>query len=238
MSLLTNLSAYYKLDESAGASPGDAPAIDELGTSDLTENGTIGSVSGKVNTARELAGGVEYFTRASTPALQLGNQDWTWAGWINFATTSFGFGYCDIIGKGDGGGNEYELYWAPNFLSLFTTTDLVTHSFTPSPGTFYFVVAFHDSVNDIVGISVNAGTPTTASHGSGFTAGSAPFGLGVHSGFVSAFQGGMDEWGLWKDRVLTQDAIDFLFNGGNGRDFSEFADFGGPSGQFFTLARH
>ena len=82
-----------------------------------------------------------------------------------------------------------------------------------SSNTWYYVVAWHDSVGNQVGISVNDSVPDTAA----FTFGSfddvGTFAIGKES--VNYFGGTIDEVGFWK-RTLTSGERTQLYNAGAG----------------------
>ena len=88
-------------------------------------------------------------------------------------------------------------------------------------GTWYHVVAWHDSVINNAGISVNLHANSSA-YTSGVFAGNAPFILGaVGSGLVVGgfMDGRLDEVGFWK-KVLTAQQRSDLYNGGAGNTFN------------------
>ena len=68
--------------------------------------------------------------------------------------------------------------------------------------TWYFIVIWHDSVNDTINIQVNNGAVDTLAHTTGVFSGTAPFRIGQHSD-TSYMDGRVDAVGWWKG-VLTQ----------------------------------
>jgi hypothetical protein len=237
VSLLTNLVSYWKLDEASG------DALDSHSTNHLTEtSGTIGSTTGKIGNCRDFElGDTEYFTIADSAALSTGDIDFTLACWVNLESKTASQRQT-LISKYNTTGNQRE-YWltynpqtAPGTSNPFGFTISATGSSTvviresttfgtPSTGTWYFVVAWHDSVANTVNIQVNNGTVDSTSHSGGVFDGTSPFVLGARE-TVDNLDGLLDEVGFWK-RVLTSDERTALYNGGNGLAYP-FATGSGP----------
>ena len=222
MSLLTNLISYWKLDEASGN------AIDAHGTNTLTDNNTVGTAAGKVLTARDFEkNNSESFSIASNPSLQTGDIDFTISCWIKPETVELQF-YVNKSGIA-AADREYAVY---NFNGiLFFIYDpsgaivQVASGVTPVPGTWYHIVAWHDSVANQIAISVNNATPVTLSHSTGVRTNNFQFELGARQNHGFFYDGLLDEVGFWK-RVLTADERTQLYNGGNGLSYD---DFGGGS---------
>jgi hypothetical protein len=82
-------------------------------------------------------------------------------------------------------------------------------------GTWYNVIAWHDAVNNQLGISVN-NVATTVAHSGGVRAGNAEVRIGSgETGGNEEWDGLIDEVGVWK-RVLTAAERTQLYNGGAG----------------------
>jgi hypothetical protein len=208
MAITDNLISYWKLDEASGN------ATDAHGSNTLNDTNTVGAGTGKINGARDFeADNTEFFTIADNADLSTGDIDFTIQAWVN--AESFGANRV-IIGKWGGGSQrEYMLIYftstqrfgfqASNDGSASTTVS-ANNLGTPSTGTWYHIVCWHDSVNDQIGIAVNNGTPNTAAHSTGVRDGTAPFRIGDRS-----------ESSLpWDGLILSsQDRTD-LYNAGNG----------------------
>lgn len=204
--LLDDLVAYWSLEEASGN------AIDAHGSNDLTDTNTVGAGTGKVNGARDFEhGSTEYFEIGDNTDLSMGDIDMTMALWVQFESAAT----YDIVGKG---GAEY-LGWfdAANQLRFrINSADRVSKAFTPTLATWYFLVFYHDAVNNVVGISVDAGAATTASYSSGIADGSGPFDIGTSAADTSfSFDGLIDEVGVWK-RLLSPAEKTELYNAGAG----------------------
>lgn len=109
-----------------------------------------------------------------------------------------------------------------------TDTTVTANTFGAiSAATWYFVVAWHDSVSNQIGISVN-GTADTAAHSAGVFDGTGPFAIGARVNATSDYWDGLiDEFGFWR-RVLSGAEITELYNAGAGRDYAYIA--GGAAG--------
>jgi hypothetical protein len=218
MSLLDDLISYWKMDEASGA------AIDSHGSNTLTDTNTVGAATGKVGGARDFElDNTEYFTINDNDSLSMGDIDFTLAAWVKLESTGVNR---NIIAKYNVAGNmrEYRLYYAQavNRLQFEVSPDGGSSARTnannlgaPALDTWYFIVAWHDSVNNELSIQVNNGDIDTIAHSTGVLAGTAPYRIGVSGSGFDAWDGLIDEVGVWK-RVLTSDERAALYNGGGG----------------------
>lgn len=224
MSLLTNLVSYWALNEASGN------ALDSHSTNDLTDNNTVGSATGKVGNARDFeADNLELFTKADNADLSTGDIDFHLSGWVQFESqTSTRM----IVMKGNDLNGTYE-YCVFNFGgSLFFRVEsgaasVDVGSSSLANGTWYKFDAWHDSVNNQIGISLNNGTPVTASYSGGVTDNAQAFQIGNDSSLGRPHDGLIDEVGFWK-RVLTSDERTDLYNAGNGLSYDDFDGGGDP----------
>ena len=231
MSLSDNLVAYWSLDEASGN------AIDAHASNDLTDNNTVGTASGVVSGCRDFEeSSSEYFSIADNTDLSTGDIDFTFAFWLQLESKATS--KCPIV-KADAVNAEYYLqyhsgsdrlqflvYGATGFGSGGSAVANTLGS--PSTSTWYFVVCWHDSVNNQVGIAVNGGTADTASHSAGVLDGTSAFHIGSYPGFSQHWDGLIDEVGFWK-RVLTADERTELYNSGSGRDYAYIAGGAAPA---------
>lgn len=219
MSLLTSLVSYWTLDESSGN------AVDAVVASanDLTAVNAPGTAAGKINTSRSFAAASSrYFSKASNAALQLGDIDFTWTAWA-YLTSVPGTNNA-IVSRWTNGTNDREALLMYNNSGVFrfllssdgggTSVQLDASTFgAASLNTWYFVCAWHDAVNNVVGISVN-GTANTTGYSSGVLVGVADFQIGAFNS-LNYWDGRIDEVGFWK-RVLTSGERAELYNSGSG----------------------
>lgn len=217
------LAGYWKLGD------GGPTWVDSTGTTDLTENGTITAVTGKVENAAdfESSDGADYLSGGDTAALEFAGSDFTIAGWVNVENIAIR----TIVAKYNTTGNqrEYALRFNntpnPDVFQFIVSNDgtatnilsASTHG-APSTGSWYFVVAYHDNGTEI-GISVNDGAFDTAAHTTGVFAGSATFCIGAWD-TGNYWDGQIDEVGIW-NRLLTAAEITWLYNSGNGRTYED-----------------
>lgn len=216
MPLTDSLISYWSLDEASGN------ALDAHSTNHLTEtSGTIGSATGKVGNCRDFeVGDTEHFLIADNASLSTGDIDFTLSAWVN--PESLTGANMSIAGKfGGAGSREYMLRLGDTGIPVFSVSNdgTVSTGATSSlgaltPGTWYFIVGWHDSVNNQIGISVN-GTVVTANYTLGVFDSTAGFSIGALSSNSQHFDGLIDEVGFWK-RVLTSDERATLYNNGNG----------------------
>lgn len=218
MAFLDSIVAYWKLDEESGT------RNDSVGTSHLTDNGTVTSVAGKSNLAASfLAANQEYLSVDDNAALSMGDIDFTITGWFKLGTT----GLVDIVGKYNNYGTanrEYSIYHNNSGGKLTfvvssngtTAATVVANNFgTLSVDTWYFFAAVHDSVNNQIRLSVNAGTADVYAYSGGVLNGNSPFIIGALPAASRYATGAIDEIGVWK-RALTSQEISDLYNSGNG----------------------
>jgi hypothetical protein len=227
--LLNNLIGYWGLDEAAGANN----ALDKHSNAlTLTHAASPGSSTGKVYAgARTLNGSTQSFSRTSETLLQSGDVDYTLAAWvylsavnINHAIVSKYVPYID---------EEFILYYnyndwapAPYFTWIFGGGVVRATSFgAASANTWYLVVAWHDSVANQLGISVN-GTENTASYSAGVTVTGAAFRVGLEN-TIYPFSGRIGPVSLWKSAgggggVLNSTKRTTLYNAGAGLAYASF----------------
>lgn len=216
---------YLSLDEASGN------AIDAHGSNDLTDNGSVGAATGKVNGARDFeANSSQYFDHATNSTLETGDIDFTLAAWIN--VESF-ISFPIIVAKDNiSVAREYVLYIDTNsgnkptfevFNGSTTGIGIAQWATGLSLATWYHIVAWHDAINNQIGLSVNAGTAVVNSTTGAAGANSQPLKIGadLNAGVPSLFFDGLiDEVGFWK-RVLTSDERTELYGpGGGGRDYA------------------
>lgn len=224
-SFKTSLIAYYGMEEAS------SNAIDSHGSSDLTSTGTDpGSTTGKVGNCRDFTGG--HFDHVDSAALSVGDIDFTLSIWVNLDTKTT---YRMFIAKWLTAGNqlEYLLYYdqpadrfilavSPDGTAGAASSVSANNLGSPSTGVWYHIIAWHDSVNNLIGIEVNDGTANTTSHSTGVFNGSVGFKIGSYQDTTGLeMDGKIDEVGFWK-RMLTVSERTDLYNSGNGRAYSYF----------------
>lgn len=204
-SLNVGLVTYWTLNESSGN------RADSVGANTLKPNGgVVASASGILNNA---ASGFDVsstsLTNGSPTGISFGPGSMTISVWVYFTDKTQDPQY--ILDKSqDSTHREYWLVWrsAGQFrFYIFAPDGSVVgeedYSFSASNNTWYNVIAWYDSGNSTVNVTVNNGT-MGSSGTSGTFAGDlgVPFYLGNDPSGAFPFAGRIDENGLW-NRILT-----------------------------------
>ena len=218
MALTTSLISYWKMDESSGT------RVDSHGTDDLAESGgTTNSSTGKINSAANfVAANAAKLQHADDANLSTGDIDFTFACWVKLTSkTSIG----TIFAKWSFTTFEFTLYYyqaidrfefaVRNSANSSTVVVDANNLGAVSTGTWYYIVVWHDSVNDTLNIKVNDGTADATAHSGGVRDGAEPFAVGAFSNAANYLDGLVDELAMWK-RVLTSTEHTQLYNSGNG----------------------
>lgn len=218
----TSLIAWWDLEESSGT------RNDAHSTNHLTDNNTVTQTTGKVgNAAQFTSANSEFLSIADNAAMSTGNIDFSFAGWVYMDTLAD----VDFWGKwsttneaeyfveyANSGGAKFRFAVSSDGASATGSVlaDLPTPAAT---GTWYFLVAWHDSVGDTINIQVNNGTVYSSAYATGVRDGTSPFEVGraVSTRYVN---GRVDSVGFWK-RTLTATERTALYNSGRGKRYSD-----------------
>lgn len=220
--LMVDILAYWKLDETTG------DRIDSHGTNLLTANVapsyTNGVISNAVRTSGPNNSGVR---RVDGPVFDRGDSDFTFAGWFKLYLTN-GFYY--LLSKEGTSQYEYSLTY-DNSTDRITwriwsncagsgNRDVVASNFgSPGTNSANFIVMWFDTTNNVVGVSVNDGTPNTTSTTNFPCASTSTFYLcTVSFTGTPSINGYVDEVGYWS-RVLTSAERTELYNSGAGKTY-------------------
>ena len=222
----TNLVEWLSLDEVSGTRTGSHAARA------LADVNTVGSTTGKQGSAAIFVRANAERLTSTDSAFQAGDIDFTIGFWYKPTTLGGGFNH-HVISKWVGGTNEYTLGYSDLTSNAFrldygsgAAVDTAVGSITA--GTWHFCVGWHDSVNNLLGISVDGNASVTSSYSAGATAGASTFTIGgIGSGFTPT-DGSVDEAFIYKNRRLTDDEIAFLYNSGAGVTYATVAATGAP----------
>jgi hypothetical protein len=224
--LLTNLYAYYQLDEASGN------ALDASGAGLNLPNysNPIGTTTGVINGARNWnSAGSAYFYESDTTKFSPGSSHFSFSIWVNLANTTQGGADTGLITKtGTSDQKEYILWYQAGGDKKFhffcsadgTTTSNVIWPTAPAANTWYNITGGWDGSN--VWISVNAAARVTTAFTGPLHQDTIGFQLGFEAGSGSPFIGKIDEFGFWVGRDLTNCEVSQLYNGGAGLPFSSF----------------
>lgn len=230
MTLLSNLVSYWKLDEASGN------ALDAHGSNTLADNNTVTAAAGKVNGARAFEfSNIEFLSHADNADLRTGDVDFCVNLWMNPESLP-SFPVLAAKGWGTSGTKEWVLYYDGADLIFAVTPDGTTEataqtvhlSVSLSTGSWYMVTAWHDAVNDLLGLAVDAGTPSTKAYAGGVFGGAGDFWVGASPNQSLCWDGLIDEFGFWK-RVLTSGERTQLYNAGAGFSYDSFGGGGGSA---------
>lgn len=209
----TSLRAYYKFDESSGN------ATDSSGNGNvLTNVGTVGYVSSKINNGIDLGAGntSKYFIATNNLGLT-GTQDKTFSVWVNLQSAPSSGAYYDLFGhRTNLGVDRYMgVYYRNNggtyqIRSLYSTLGTDTN-YTLTPGTWYHFSLVLSS--GIVYLYVNNALVHSYAQGS-YTANQNYTHVGRTPDAAIQYASALyDEFGVW-GRALTSTEINNLYNGG------------------------
>jgi hypothetical protein len=212
------LVAYWKLEEASGN------RLDSIGGNHLTPVATPGNAAGIIgNGALFVRASSQYLTIPHNPDLAVGDIDFSIDCWVSLVSDVA----MDLVQKYVTLGaqrqwaltykattDRFEFTIDRNGAGVLTTVTASTFG-TPSLGVWHYVAAGHDSVNNLIWISVNAGAKNTASISTGVYNGTAAFSIG-RSGAEGYADAVIDEVGFWKCTLSAND-LTSRHAGGAGR---------------------
>lgn len=217
LQLRKDLVEYWPLNEASGTRRGAVNGIDLTDNNTVTGNpGTCGSLASQFTSANS-----EYLS-SSDSIMSPGDTDCSFSGW--FYPTEINNDGKDIFGRNAASEYFLELYGTGspyNFRWRYGSGDLDNQEAGLLLNDWNFFVCWHDSVNNIVGYTLN-GTTRTLSYSSGGGTPGGAFEIG-RAVAVRYFSGRLQRFGFWK-RVLTNEEKTFLYNLGCGKDWPFYAD--------------
>jgi hypothetical protein len=163
----------------------------------------------------------EYLSIADNASLSTGDIDFAFAFWVYMDTVTTNR---TIVSKAaTSSQREYDFQVAINQFKFVvyngtTTSGTLTHSTVISAGTWYFVVGYHDSVNNLIGISLNGAAFETSATTDVVKDSTAAFCVGANpdAGTLNYMNGRVDSLLFYK-KVLSTDEVTWLYNSGAGR---------------------
>lgn len=237
MALLTNLISFFELEEPSGTR-NDAYDSNNLTPSASDPTSTAGVVG---DCARLDKDNPNYLTSSST-AFQTGNIDFTFVIWVRLFAT---IGYYVVLSKyvGSSSNDEYLLYYYHDVTKYEwairkadgSAVVAVDSAVVASPTSFNMIAAWHDATNDLLGISINAGTAVTTAVAGGVQTYTNNFTIGKNDG-ADYMNGDVDQFGFWK-RKLSDAEITWLYNSGSGRSYADIVAEAGSGFQSAWAAR-
>ncbi len=224
----SDLVSYWPLEEPSGT---------RFDFTDL--NNDLSDLNG-VDLSVAIVGSGAHFTRAnseclnsdlSNGVLDFGDEDFTFALWVSLDSKDLPAQ--TLLSKHRPPSNDRQFFidfvfgGIDRFRFLINSTGIggsttIIEADTlgsPSANTFYFIVAWHDSVANTINIQINDGGIDSAAHTGGAFQGDAAFKLGcvedVSENPTALLNGILDEVVVW-NRVLTSAEKTSLYNSGNG----------------------
>lgn len=203
---------------------------------DMTAVNAPTSAAGLVYpTARQYtAASSQYHSLADNAAVSAGDIDFWLAGWFYFDSIAANRG---LIGKWSAAtSDEYLLFYdtSTNRFKWFVCPDgidanavsLTASTFGAlSISTWYFAMAYHDAVSNLIGISINGGAFNTVAHATGVFDGTAAFRVSSYATSPTGFMDGrIGPVTFGKSPPggiagLATEIRDRLYNGGAGRAY-------------------
>ena len=225
MSLTTaksNAVAQWSLDEASGT------RADSIGSEDLAESlFTVGSATGKFDTAADFEASTvfNYLERSDSGSSALSVSDIDFCVWIWFKIESVP-GTMTLICKGSSAvdSHEYALFIFGDavYFRVQNGATSVNQGSGLDDGEWHLAMGFHDSANNLIGVSVDGAAFTTTSYSGGVTDSAATFIMGGDSGGSRGFDGLLDDAGLIKSYVFTDADATELWNGSAGVAFANW----------------
>lgn len=219
-SLFTGLVSYWKLDETSGTRVDSVTATGN----NLTAVNSPGYAAGVQGNATFFnIASLQCLSIADNATLKTGDADFTFCAWAYLSNNVQNY---TILSKYQVTGNqrEYSLVYnssANRFRWIVSSTGAnnitidANNLGAPALNTWYFIVCWHDSVNNQIAIQVNNGTPNTLSWSGGVFVGTSNFLIGARDGPADYWTGRIDEV-LFSKRVYASDERTALYNSGSG----------------------
>lgn len=222
-SILDRLVSYWAMEQTSGN------RTDSNLATTLVDNNSVTYGNGIIrNGAQFTLANSEYLSTVSndTALFSFGDTDYTIAAWV----------YLDSKATSQLFASKYSSDSVRDFILQYVTgSDFfrfivydggstiignVSSSAGVNTGAWYFIVAYHDAANNLVGVSVNGGAPTTAATiGTAASTASLFYVSGREGGSTfQYFDGKVDEYGVWR-RVLSAAEIAYLYNNGRGKTY-------------------
>lgn len=233
-SLGDGLISYWDLFEDTGSIRLDsvtATANDLTAFNGTSRGGGVGSYA-----CNFVIASTQKLTVTDSSSIQTGDIDFSWAGWVHLdAIAANQYVLCKRVSQV--GSNDWEYFVNYNqstgkfnfSVANGSTSGTVASTESPSAGVWYFVACVHDSVNNLLKISVNGGTYATTSYSSGgqvLSGTNLLFGVAVTNLYLG---GALQNWGFWKNWCLTSGEVTSMYNSGKGVNYSALSGVTAPT---------
>lgn len=229
--LLTDLAAYWKLDEASGQRNDSVATRHLADVNGVTQGAAI--AANTVNSASFASASSQYLRRAIDAELTVGDIDFTVACWLRMASkTADMVAVAHYLSAGDQRAWNISYRQASDRLRLGLTSNGTAGTFvelyagtlgSPALNTPYLCVIWHNATANTINIQINNGTVDSAAHATGVFSSTGDFTIGAIANPLQYWDGLVDEVGLWK-RVLTADERTKLYNAGAGVTYPDFGE--------------
>lgn len=216
--LVANTTHFWDMDEASGN------VVDEVSGVTLTDVNTVGTATGLVNNARLFVrANSEYFEAADSSVLSKADVDFSFVCWVKATSTGIVQG---VFAKNSGaaGNKSYichinasnKFVWGMSADGSAVTSQISTGDSVTTTG-WTMIYCFHDSVNNLMGLSVNNGTVESRAFTTGGFVSTEVFRIGWRdSGNVA--NAAIDQFAAF-DKVLSASDLTYLYNAGAGRAY-------------------
>ena len=232
--LLDGLVSWFGMDEATGQHKIDSHGSNTTNVANNLANLT--QVTGKVNFGTDFPDNASVHCQPPT-GVPAGANDWSVALWVNLnALTTAVMDHILSVTQSNVSSNaasSWHIGYRAGSEDAFDVTIRMTTSArvnqnastfgTPTPGTWYFLYAYHDASASEIGISINDGTVDSTTYGLTPVSETASLNIGrwgYTGGFPYFLNGKLDEVAIW-NRPLTAEEITWLYNSGSGRAYGD-----------------
>lgn len=233
--LTTGLEAFWELEEASSAT-----RVDQVAALNLTDNGGVTQGTGLVGNCAETNAIASYYLyKAVTGTPFAGSGSFGVSGWAYFNTlpsSLSAYFMCRMDRISSSGTNldwffqvlpndaTWDNQWYFGIYDSGGTLHQVQVTGPPVVSTWYYFSFYYDSTLEEVGLSIDNGTPVTASTGTitRRTNGDDLIFFQYSQAVSRKPQGRLDQVGYWS-RKLTDSENTYLYNGGSGRSYAEIS---------------
>lgn len=208
--LLTNITAYYKLDESSGS------AVDQISANNGTVSGATYSATGKVNTAYQMdgTGGIAL---PNNSTFIMGTKNFSLSMWVYITALPTGGGIALFGGQQNGFGlNVQTTDMSLRVQKVYESAGPQSSSNIIQLNTWQFITCTLDSATNLVTFYLNGTSVGSGTYVKDFTGATNLIGMAIDPN--QNVIGKIDEIGYW-GRVLTPTEISTLYNSGAGKSY-------------------
>ena len=230
---LTNASTVNLLDDLVEVWHMASVSAAIASANDMTNEGSATFVSGKLGNATQMSRtGPKYLSHADSSVFSPGDTNFTWSFWVKFDSIDI-WQYMISKWNWSGGTNGEYLFRiqddnSPRWrIRISGSNKDVTWGSDVVADTWYNMVGYYDTDNDLIAIVVNAGTPVETTSITGAVDDyslEVAFGASSDANTSASVAGIMDEVAL-HSKVLSSDEITDLYNGADGKAYPYIPDY-------------